>query len=339
MKKSFNKMTDPDIRYDILGIGNAITDILARVDFAFLEKQGLTPGSMTLIDAERANALQAALTPEQVMGGGSVANSCVVAAQFGARVAYLGKVARDEAGVKFGQDLHSNGVAFPSEPLNAQLFDNLPTARCIVMITPDGQRTMATYLGACTCFTPDDVLPDVIAASSIVYLEGYLFDPPHAQEAFRRAAAIAHKSGRQVALSLSDPFCVGRHRAAFLDLVKGHVDILFANEDEICALYETESFDTAARHTAQDTTFAALTRSGLGSVVVHEGTFTKVDPVPTQVVDTTGAGDAYAAGFMAGLTAGRTLPECGRLASVAASEIISHYGARPLSNLWAEMGF
>ncbi|ANA12705.1 MULTISPECIES: adenosine kinase [Acetobacter] len=332
-------MTVSDVKYDILGIGNAITDILARVEPTFLQKQGLTPGSMTLIDADRANTLQALLTPEQIMGGGSVANSCVVAAQFGARVAYLGKVARDDAGKQFTEDMRGNGITFPSAPLNTQVFDNLPTARCIVMVTPDGQRTMATYLGACTCFTPEDVLPDMIADSSIVYLEGYLFDPPHAQEAFRRAAALAHAAGRKVALSLSDPFCVGRHRQAFLDLVKGHVDILFANEDEICALYETENFDVAARHTAQDTTFAALTRSGLGSVVLHDGQMTKVAPVPTQVVDTTGAGDAYAAGFMAGLTSGRTLPECGRLASVAASEIISHYGARPLSNLWEEMGF
>ena len=332
-------MTDLDTKYDILGIGNAITDILAKVEPSFLEQQGLTPGSMTLVDANRASALEAALTPEHIMGGGSVANTCVVAAQFGARGAYLGKVARDDAGQKFAHDMQSNGVAFPAPPLNTQLFDNLPTARCIVMITPDGQRTMATYLGACSCFTPDDVLSDAIAASSIVYLEGYLFDPPHAQEAFRRAASIAHKNGRQVALSLSDPFCVGRHRAAFLDLVKGHIDILFANEDEICALYETENFDEAAQRTAQDTTFAALTRSAQGSVIVHDGQLTKVAPIPTQVVDSTGAGDAYAAGFMAGLTSGRTLPECGRLASMAASEIISHYGARPLSNLWQEMGF
>jgi sugar/nucleoside kinase (ribokinase family) len=337
--KNFIAMTGQDTQYDILGIGNAITDILARTDAAFLQSQGLTPGSMTLIDVNRANALEASLAPEQIMGGGSAANTCVVAAQFGARVAYLGKVSRDDAGLKFTQDLRDNGVQFPSAPLNTQVFDNLPTARCVVMITPDGQRTMATYLGACTCFSPEDVLPDMIATSSIIYLEGYLFDPPHAQEAFRRAAALAHKNGRQVALSLSDPFCVGRHRAAFLDLVKNHVDILFANEDEICALYETENFDTAARRTAQDTTFAALTRSGLGSVIVHDGQMTPVAPVPTQVVDTTGAGDAYAAGFLAGLTSGRTLPECGRLASVAASEIISHYGARPLSNLWEEMGF
>nr|WP_298796874.1 adenosine kinase [uncultured Acetobacter sp.] len=332
-------MTGSEAKYDILGIGNAITDILATVEPAFLLEQNLTPGSMTLIDVARANSLTANLKVEQVMGGGSAANTCVVAAQFGARVAYLGKVAHDTAGQKFAQDLRDNGVTFPSTPLDGHISENLPTAQCVVMVTPDGQRTMATYLGACTHFTPEDVLPDMIAASRIVYLEGYLFDPPHAQEAFRRAATLAHQNGRQVALSLSDPFCVGRHREAFLDLVKGHVDILFANEDEICALYETENFETAARHTLADTTFAALTRSGLGSVVIHDGQSTTVAPVPTQVVDTTGAGDAYAAGFLAGLTSGRTLPECGRLASVAASEIISHVGARPLANLWQEMGF
>lgn len=332
-------MTVSEAKYDILGIGNAITDILANVEPSFLQQQELTPGSMTLIDAARADALTAALKTERVMGGGSVANSCVVAAQFGARVAYLGKVARDASGEKFTQDLRENGITFPSTPLDGHTFENLPTARCIVMVTPDGQRTMATYLGACTYFTPDDVIQETIAASSIVYLEGYLFDPPHAQEAFRRAATLAHQNGRQVALSLSDPFCVGRHRQAFLDLVRGHIDILFANEDEICALYETEDFETAARHTQEDTTLAALTRSGLGSVIIHDGQMIKVDPVPTQVVDTTGAGDAYAAGFLAGLTSGRTLPECGRLASVAASEIISHVGARPLSNIWQEMGF
>ncbi|GAN68847.1 adenosine kinase [Acetobacter orleanensis] len=332
-------MTGSEAKYDILGIGNAITDILATVEPTFLLEQNLTPGSMTLIDADRADSLTAGLKVERVMGGGSAANTCVVAAQFGARVAYLGKVAHDTAGQKFAQDLQDNGITFPSTPLDGHISENLPTARCVVMVTPDGQRTMATYLGACTHFTPDDVLPELIAASKIVYLEGYLFDPPHAQEAFRRAATLAHQNGRQVALSLSDPFCVGRHREAFLDLVKGHVDILFANEDEICALYETESFETAARHTLADTTFAALTRSGLGSVVIHDGQMTTVAPVPTQVVDTTGAGDAYAAGFLAGLTSGRTLPECGRLASVAASEIISHVGARPLANLWQEMGF
>ncbi|MBS0960197.1 MULTISPECIES: adenosine kinase [Acetobacter] len=329
-------MNSEQIKYDILGIGNAITDILGTVSPAFLEQQNLIPGSMTLIDAERADNLTASFNAERTMGGGSVANSCVVAAQLGAKVAYLGKVAGDTAGVQFAKDLSENNVAFPSAPLDGRTSENLPTARCIVMVTPDGQRTMATYLGACTQFTADDVLPDVIAASRIVYLEGYLFDPPHAQEAFRRAATLAHENNRQVALSLSDPFCVSRHRKAFLELVRNHVDILFANEDEICSLYETENFDVAAQHVLKDTKFAALTRSAEGSVVIHDGTITKVSPVPTQVVDTTGAGDAYAAGFLAGLTSGRTLPECGRLASVAASEIISHVGARPLANTWLD---
>lgn len=325
--------------YDICGIGNAITDTLAKVDGTFLAKHGLVPGSMTLISTEQAAALRSEIQPEGETGGGSAANTCAVAAQFGARVAYLGKVAGDKAGHAFTSDLRGCGITFPSAPLDGRTSSNLPTACCIVLVTPDGQRTMCTYLGACTEFTTEDVLPDVIAASSIVYLEGYLFDPPHAQEAFRRAAALAHKAGRQVALSLSDPFCVGRHREAFLDLVRGHIDILFANEDEICALYQTEKFDVAAAHAARDTKFAALTRSEKGSVIICEGEKITIAPVPTQVVDTTGAGDAYAAGFLAGLTSGRTLAECGRLASVAASEIISHYGARPLSNPWKDMGF
>lgn len=326
------------ILYDLCGIGNAITDVLAKVSFEFLESQGLVAGSMTLIDEERAHALRQAVQIEGETGGGSVANTCVVAAQFGARVAYLGKVAGDAAGKAFAQDIRQCGVNFPSAPLDGRLGANLSTANCIVMITPDGQRTMCTFLGACTEFTPDDVLEDVLAASSVVYLEGYLFDPPHAQEAFRRAATLAHNAGRQVALSLSDPFCVGRHREAFLDLVKGHIDILFANENEICSLYQTENFETAARHVAEDTNFAALTRSEKGSVIIRSGERINVAPVPTQVVDTTGAGDAYAAGFLVGLTSNRTLEESGRLASLAASEVISHYGARPLSNPWKDMG-
>ncbi|GBR11664.1 adenosine kinase [Acetobacter oeni] len=327
------------ILYDLCGIGNAITDILAKVDPGFLAKQGMVPGSMTLIDADRADILKEQIQVEGVTGGGSAANTCAVAAQLGARVAYLGKVAGDSSGQAFAQDLRSCGITFPSAPLDGRVNANLSTACCVVLVTPDGQRTMNTYLGACTEFTPDDVMPDVIAASSVVYLEGYLFDPPHAQEAFRRAASLAHKAGRQVALSLSDPFCVGRHREAFLDLVRGHIDILFANENEICALYQTENFETAARHAAEDTKFAALTRSEKGSVIIRGGERIIVLPVPTQVVDTTGAGDAYAAGFLAGLTSNRTLEECGRLASVAASEVISHYGARPLANPWKDMGF
>lgn len=327
------------ILYDLCGIGNAITDVLAKVETSFLSTQGLVPGSMTLIDMDRAQALCSMIEIEQETGGGSAANTCAVAAQLGARVAYLGKVAGDSSGKAFAQDLRDSGIIFPSAPLDGRVNENLSTACCIVLVTPDGQRTMNTYLGACTQFSPEDVLPDVIAASSIIYLEGYLFDPPHAQEAFRRAATLAHKAGRQVALTLSDPFCVGRHRAAFLDLVRGHIDILFANENEICALYQTEDFETAARMAANDTNFAALTRSEKGSVIIRAHERINVAAVPTQVVDTTGAGDAYAAGFLAGLTSGRTLEECARLGSVAASEVISHYGARPLSNPWKELGF
>lgn len=327
------------ILYDLCGIGNAITDVLAKVSFDFLEAQGLVAGSMTLIDEDRVKTLRDAVQVECETGGGSAANTCVTAAQLGARVAYLGKVSGDTAGNAFSDDMRGCGVTFPSKPLDGRLGANLATASCIVLITPDGQRTMCTYLGACTQFSPEDVLPDVIASSSIVYLEGYLFDPPHAQEAFRRAATLAHNAGRQVSLSLSDPFCVGRHRDAFLDLIKGHIDILFANENEICALYQTDAFETAARHVAEDTTFAALTRSEQGSVVIRGGERVDVAPVPTQVVDTTGAGDAYAAGFLTGLTSNRSLEECGRLASLAASEVISHYGARPLSNPWKDAGF
>jgi sugar/nucleoside kinase (ribokinase family) len=327
------------IIYDILGIGNAIADVLAPVDETFLEKAGLVPGSMTLIDRERARAVRAEISPEVEAGGGSVANSCVIAAQFGARVAYLGKVSRDEAGQKFASDMRESGVAFPSTPLDGRMGENPETACCLVLVTPDGQRTMLTYLGACTQFSPEDVLPDVVSAAKISYLEGYLFDPPHAQEAFRRAATLAHRAERQVALSLSDPFCVGRHREAFRDLVHGHVDILFANEDEICALYQTDSFDVAADLVGQETELAVLTRSEKGSVILKDNKRININAVPTRVVDTTGAGDAYAAGFLAGLTSGRSLEESGRLASVAASEVISHYGARPLGKPWQDMGF
>ncbi|GBQ93998.1 sugar kinase [Acetobacter nitrogenifigens DSM 23921 = NBRC 105050] len=323
--------------YDLLGIGNAITDIVARVDADFLERHGLTPGSMSLIDADRAATLRAQIAPEKESGGGSAANTCAVAAELGARVAYLGKVADDKAGRAFSEDLRASGITFPSRPLDGREGANLSTACCVVLVTPDGQRTMNTYLGACTHFSPDDVLADVVGAAKVAYLEGYLFDPPQAQEAFRRAATIAHKAKRNVALTLSDPFCVARHRDAFRDLVHGHIDILFANEDEICSLYQTESFEDAATQASRDASFVVLTRSEKGSVIIRDGERTNIAAVPTTVVDTTGAGDAYAAGFLAGLTAGRSMEESGRLASVAASEVISHFGARPLTSLWKDI--
>lgn len=328
-----------ECRFDLLGIGNAIVDVLAPVDAAFPQNNGMTPGSMMLIDADRAKALYGQIRREKEMGGGSAANTCVVASNMGARVAYLGKVAADAPGQAFAADMQAAGVYFPSSPLQGDAGENHPTARCIILVTPDGQRTMNTYLGACVTFSPEDVLADVVRASKVIYMEGYLFDPPDAQEAFRTAARIAHEAGRKVALSLSDRFCVDRHRHAFHELVRGHIDILFANEDEICALYQTDDFDEAASLVSADTHFAVLTRSERGSVIIQDQQRIVIDSVRTQVVDTTGAGDAYAAGFLAGWTSDRTLAECWRLGSVAASEVISHYGARPLMNMRQDMDF
>ncbi len=249
----------------------------------------------------------------------------------GARVAYLGKVADDSLGDAFRRDISAAGVHFPT----AALQGAAPTARCLILVTPDGQRTMNTFLGACVSFGVADVDVDLVAKSAIVYLEGYLFDPPAAQAAFLHAAAAAHAAGRQVALSLSDAFCVDRHRAAFQALVAGHVDILFANEAEICSLYEEGDFTAAAALASRDVALAVLTRSEAGSVVLRGDESVAVPAEPAQVVDTTGAGDAYAAGFLTGLAAGRPLAACGRLGSIAAAEVIGHYGARPQIDLRA----
>nr|WP_321984455.1 adenosine kinase [uncultured Lichenicoccus sp.] len=319
--------------FDIVGIGNAIVDVLAPVPAGFPEQQGMVPASMSLIDAVRATELTALVKPVQRTGGGSAANTCVVAAALGARVCYLGKVADDEAGRVFRRDVEAAGIAFPSAPLSGLARGDRDTALCVILVTPDGQRTMNTYLGACTAFAEADVLAEAIEGARITYLEGYLFDPPEAQRAFRRAAEIAHDAGRHVALTLSDPFCVGRHRSAFRELVAGGVDILFANEQEILSLYETEDFEAAARHAASDVALAVLTRSEHGSLAVRGEERVHIAAVQTKVVDTTGAGDAYAAGFLTALTQGRTLAECGRVGSVAAAEIISHYGARPEADL------
>jgi sugar/nucleoside kinase (ribokinase family) len=318
-------------RYDIIGIGNAIVDVVAPTDERFLSKHTMHKGSMTLIGADDADVLYAAMPPGQESSGGSAANTCAVAAAMGARVAYLGKVADDQLGAVFRHDITAAGVHFPTAPLES----GVATARCLILVTPDGQRTMNTFLGACVAFGEGDVDEAAVAASSVLYLEGYLFDPPAAQAAFRRAAAVAHAAGRQVALSLSDAFCVDRHRDAFRGLVAGHVDILFANEVEICSLYEANDFETAAAAARADCSLAALTRSEAGSVILRGGERVEVAAEPARVVDTTGAGDAYAAGFLAGLTAKRSLSACGRLGSIAAAEVISHYGARPLADLRA----
>ena len=323
-------MTEP--RFHICGIGNALMDVIAPVDDAFIDTNGCARGTMTLIDTPRAEALYAAMPPAKESSGGSGANTAAMAAALGSRVAYLGRVADDTLGRFFRHDIAAAGVTFPTAPLTG----SLPTGRSLILVTPDGQRTMNTYLGASTTFGPDQVDAAIIADAAVLYLEGFLFDPPAAQEAFRAAAAIAHAHGRQVALSLSDPFCVGRHRDAFRALVSGFVDILFANEAEITSLYETD-FATAAARARADCGLAALTRSEHGSVVLRGAETVTVAAVPTEVLDTTGAGDAYAAGFLAAFTAGRALAQCGRLGSVAAAEVISHFGARPERDLRGEM--
>jgi fructokinase len=320
-----------EVNYDIIGIGNAMVDVTTRVEDSFLSRHDMHKGAMILIDAEAAERLYAAMPPGLESSGGSAGNTCAVAAMLGARVAYLGKVADDQLGDVFAHDMRALGVHFPS----ARLTGGTPTARCLIMVTPDGQRTMNTYLGACVTFGPDDVDEDLIAAAAVTYLEGYLFDPPEAQAAFRKAAGAAHRAGQQVALSLSDAFCVDRHRAAFRDLVAGHVDILFANETEITSLYEKNTFAEAAEAARADVALAALTRSEAGSVILRGSETVTISAVPAKVLDTTGAGDAYAAGFLAGWTAGKPLLACGRMGSLAAAEVISHYGARPEADLQA----
>jgi sugar/nucleoside kinase (ribokinase family) len=319
----------PQATYDILGIGNAIVDVVARADEAFLSRHNMHKGAMQLIDTATADALYAAMPPGLESSGGSVANSCAVAAGLGARVAYIGKVADDQLGSVFRHDIDAVGVHFPTIPLSG----GVPTARCLILVTPDGQRTMNTFLGACVTLNAADVDPALVAASEITYLEGYLYDPPEAQAAFKKAATAAHAAGRQVALSLSDAFCVNRHRAAFLDLVANHVDILFANEAEITALYERNSFEEAAEEARKHVALAALTRSEAGSLILRGAETITVTAEVARVVDTTGAGDAYAAGFLTGLTSGKSLEICGRMGSIAAAEVISHYGARPETDL------
>ncbi len=316
-------------RFDIIGIGNAIVDVVARTDESFLSRHDMRKGAMTLIDAEAAQRLYQAMPAGEESSGGSNANTCAVAAALGARVAYLGKVAEDELGDVFRRDITAAGVHFPS----AAARGGAPTGRCLILVTPDGQRTMNTFLGAAVAFADGDVDTSLVADSAVLYLEGYLFDPPAAQAAFRAAAAAAHAAGRKVALSLSDAFCVDRHRAAFRGLVRGGVDILFANEAEVTSLYEVNSFAEAVEAARAEVELAALTQSESGSTVVRGSETMRVAAEPARVVDTTGAGDAYAAGFLTGLTAGRPLADCGRLGAIAAAEVIAHFGARPEADL------
>jgi sugar/nucleoside kinase (ribokinase family) len=312
---------------DVVGIGNALVDVLSPADDALLGRQGLVKGTMHLVDEDRARALYDGLGPGVEISGGSAANTMVGVASFGGRAHYVGKVRDDQLGEVFGHDLRATGVGYDTPPATS----GPATGRCLILVTPDAQRTMSTFLGASVRLGPADVDRAPIARGRILYLEGYLFDPPEAQEAFRAAAAIAHAAGRKVALTLSDPFCVDRHRAAFRDLVQNHVDILFANEAEIRALYQVGDFDSALRHVRDQCEIAALTRSADGSVLIGGGKVHTVLAHPVSaVVDTTGAGDLYAAGVLYGMCRGLDLPTCGRLGSRAAAEVIGHVGARPI---------
>ena len=321
-------MTDATL--DVVGIGNAMVDVLARADDAFLETHGLAKGAMTLVDAAQSDALYDAMGPGVEISGGSAGNTMAGIAALGGRGAFIGKVRDDQLGGVFGHDIRAAGVRFDTPPA----ADGAPTARCLVIVTPDAQRTMCTYLGACVELGPDDVDEALIAAAEITYLEGYLWDPPRAKAAFRKALGIAHANGRRVALTLSDPFCVDRHRAEFRELAAEHIDILFANEAEIISLYEVDDFDAALQRVRGDCAVAALTRSERGSVIVAGEEVHVIDAHPVaEVVDATGAGDLYAAGVLYGLTHGWDLAGAGRLGGLAAAEIISHIGARAEADL------
>jgi sugar/nucleoside kinase (ribokinase family) len=312
---------------DVVGIGNALVDVIAHHPDDFLAAEGLVKGAMTLIETERAISLYRAMGAGVELSGGSAANTMTGVASFGGRAAYIGKVAADGLGDVFRHDLRAVGVLHH----NAPAIDSLPTGRCLIVVTPDAQRTMNTFLGVSSLLTPDDVDAALVARAEYVYLEGYLFDRNGAKEAYRKAAAAAHAAGGKVSLTLSDSFCVDRHRDDFRDLVVNDVDLLFCNADELASLYEAPSFDEAVRAVRGDCEVAAVTCGKEGSVVVTpDGTVPiTAHPVP-EVVDTTGAGDLYASGFLYGLTHGRSLAECGHLGSVAAAEVISHVGARPV---------
>jgi len=312
--------------FDVLGIGNAIVDVIARADDAFLSRHTLTKGSMMLIDEARAETLYGAMGPGIEVSGGSCGNTMAGVASFGGKGAYIGKVRNDQLGQVFGHDLRSIGVSFDTAAATA----GPSTARCLILVTPDAQRTMNTYLGACTGLGPSDIDTSVVAAAQVTYVEGYLWDEPEAKKAVLKAFDTAHAAGKLVSITLSDSFCVDRYRDEFRSLVRDKIDILFGNESEIKSLYQVDSFDKAMEAARKEAKIAALTRSEKGSLVIKGGETYEVPAAPVaKVVDTTGAGDLYASGFLYGFTRGKPLAECARLGGVAAAEIISHVGARP----------
>lgn len=324
-------MTAP--RFDVLGIGNAIVDVIARAEDDFLIAQKMQKGGMALIDEERAQVIYAAMGPAVEISGGSAANTIAGVASFGARAAFVGKVKDDDLGRVFAHDIRSAKVSFETPPGK----DGPATARSYILVTPDGERTMNTYLGAAQNLHSHDIDPDAIAAAAITYLEGYLWDPPHAKEAFRKAAKASHGAGRMVALTLSDSFCVDRYRDEFLKLLRdGIVDLIFANEAELKSLYQTADFDTGVAALRKDARLAVVTRSEKGCVVVNADGTKAVPAAPIEkLVDTTGAGDLFAAGFLFGLARGKDHVTAGKLGALAAAEVIQHIGARPEGSLRA----
>ena len=327
-----------DSQFDVVGIGNAIVDIIARCDDEFLTTHGAEKGHMQLVDAAAISKLYDAVGPATEISGGSAANTIAGIASFGGSAAYMGKVADDEFGRIFTHDIRAIGVSYNTAPA----VGGAPTARSLVLVTPDGERTMSTFLGVSPELSEADVDAKAIQAARILYLEGYLFDGEAAKASFRHAAKVAKAAGCLVSLTLSDGFCVDRHRDDFLQLIRSDIDVLFANEDEITSLYQTTSFEDAAARARSDTRLAVLTRSEKGSLIVSGGSDVTVAARPgVKVVDTTGAGDLYAAGFLFGYARELPLEQCGQLGSLAAAEIISHIGARPdvnLSNLARETG-
>ena len=316
--------------YDVAAIGNAIVDVIAPASDQFLDDQGLVKGSMMLIDDDRASSLYDAMPPAEEVSGGSAGNTIAGVASLGGRGAFIGKVAKDQLGDVYAHDMQAIGAVFSGE----RLAGGAGTGRSLINVTPDGERTMCTYLGAAAELTPADVDPAVIEAAKIVYLEGYLFDPLDARRAFAKATGLARASSRLIALSLSDSFVVERHREALLGFIDTEVDIVFANETEITSLFQVEDFDDAVKAVRGRAKLAAITRGAMGSTIVSGDDIHHIDAFPAEkVMDTTGAGDQYAAGFLFALAQGRSLVHCGRLGSLAATEVIAHYGPRPQVSL------
>ena len=320
-------------KFQVVGIGNAMVDVLARADDAFLAEAGIGKGIMQLIDMDRAVSLYARVGPAKEISGGSAANTIAGIAHLGGRTAYVGKVKDDQLGAIFAHDLRAQGAVY--ETALAAKTEEAETGRCIVIVTPDGERSMNTYLGVTEFLSPDDIDDAQMADAEWIYLEGYRFDGPDSHAAFAKAIAACKGAGGKVSITLSDPFCISRHRDAFRDMIKVHVDLLFCNRAEMLSMYETEDFDAALAQAASEVAIVACTDSEHGVHIVSGGARWQVPAVPTQIVDATGAGDLFAGAFLWGLSNGHDLETCGKMGNLAASEVISHIGARPEADLKA----